>query len=165
MDRRGRPYKAVFGGSTLTAISGTRRAIKEMADGTIRVMVDIDPRFNAEFHRLFPQIDTPCAIAPLVNDFERIEHVEDEKPKGGALAKLAGMWCKEELFHEWLSGKPDFETFGKSPDGAAEYIRAFCGVGSRAELDNDGGAAEIFQRYIRVPYMKWLQERLDDAPF
>lgn len=70
----------------MSAISGTRRQIKEMADGTIRLSVDIDPRFNAEFHRLFPTIDMPVALAPLVNNFESQPEAhnsaqEDDKTK------------------------------------------------------------------------------------
>ena len=47
------------------AVSGTRRAIKELVDGTIRVMVDIDPRFRKQFFELFPEIDAAVALAPL----------------------------------------------------------------------------------------------------
>ena len=53
------------------AISGTRRAIKEMADGTIRVQIDIDPRFRSTFWALFPNIDMPVALAPLEANFEQ----------------------------------------------------------------------------------------------
>jgi len=47
------------------AIAGTRRSAKEMADGTLRVAVDIEPRDKARFHALFPEIDMPIAIAPM----------------------------------------------------------------------------------------------------
>jgi len=50
---------------TITAVSGTRRAIKELVDGTIRVQVDIDPRFRKQFFDLFPEIDMAVALAPL----------------------------------------------------------------------------------------------------
>lgn len=56
------------------AVVGTRRRIiKEMADGTLRVIIDIDPRFKADFHRLFPDVDLPVALAPLKPDFEYTE--------------------------------------------------------------------------------------------
>jgi hypothetical protein len=87
-----------------TAISCTRRQIKEMADGTIRVSIDIDPRFKSDFHRLFPNIDTPVALAPLELDFEQVpgDHrvavlnsdwkakveVEDKKPFGKEASEL-----------------------------------------------------------------------------
>lgn len=50
---------------TITAISGTRRAIKELVDGTIRVQIDVDPQYRKAFFELLPDIDMPVAIAPL----------------------------------------------------------------------------------------------------
>lgn len=50
----------------ITAVSGTRRSMKELVDGTIRVQIDIDPPQRADFLRLFPSIDMPVALAPLV---------------------------------------------------------------------------------------------------
>jgi len=48
------------------AVSGTRRSMKELVDGTIRVQIDIDPMYRELFFRLFGQIDMPVAIAPMV---------------------------------------------------------------------------------------------------
>ena len=48
-----------------TAISATRRSYKELVDGTLRVQFDIDPMYKRDFLKLFPDIDTPAAIAPL----------------------------------------------------------------------------------------------------
>lgn len=50
---------------TATAVAGTRRSMKELVDGTIRVQIDIDPPDRAAFLRLFPNIDMPVALAPL----------------------------------------------------------------------------------------------------
>ena len=72
----------------MTAISATRRQMKEMADGTIRVQVDIDPAFRAAFLQAFPSIDMPIALAPLVRDFERRPETPKEQ-KGGAGASEA----------------------------------------------------------------------------
>jgi hypothetical protein len=141
----------------MNAISGTRRAMKEMADGTIRVMIDIDPRFRAQFHELFPQIDMPVALAPLTTDFERIEEKPEEKPKGGPLAKLAGMLCKDDRFLEYFYQHVNPKGYECSEEGAADYIRAICRVDSRAEIDSNGEAALRFHEYIRLPYMDWLK--------
>ncbi|SEN71688.1 hypothetical protein SAMN05216404_106175 [Nitrosospira multiformis] len=139
----------------MSAISGTRRALKELVDGTIRVQIDIDPRFKTQFHQMFPNIDMPVAIAPLVSDFER---QEEEKPKGGPLCRLAGIWCKDEDFQEWLymaynDGVPVDE------EEAADWIRVTCGVASRSELDHNEAAAVKFQERIRAPYMEWMKTR------
>lgn len=47
------------------AVTGVRRAFKEMADGTIRVAIDIDDGCKADFMRLFGEVDVPVAIARL----------------------------------------------------------------------------------------------------
>jgi hypothetical protein len=144
--------------SEIQAISGTRRALKEMADGTIRVQVDIDPRFKAEFLRLFPNIDAPCALAPLVADFEQREP-EPEKPKGGALAKLAGMLCTDPEFWAFLTKQFTLTAACGNAEEAAEIIREACGVQSRADLDNDPDAAAEFHRLVRGPWQKHCQQR------
>ena len=126
----------------MEAISGTRRAMKEMADGTIRVQIDIDPSCRAAFLQLFPNIDMPVALAPLVADFER-----QEKPKGGELARLAGQLCQNPMFQEWCEAE--------SAEAAAEWVRLTCGVVSRSELDHDATAAGKFHRLVRLPFLEW----------
>lgn len=131
----------------MSVISGTRRAMKELADGTIRVQIDIDPIYKDQFLAAFRSIDMPVAIAPLVADFEK-----PKAPKGGPLAKLAGQWCRDPAFHRWLG------MDGPSAvDKAVDVIRARCQVVSRADLDNDHEAAERFHALIRIPFMEFMQ--------
>lgn len=129
-------------------ISGTRRAMREMADGTIEVKIHIDPAHRKAFMEHFGQIDMPVAIAPLVADFEQRE---TEKPKGGELAKLAGMLCND----------PEFQRFIDAPDSdqAAEKIRKLCRVQSRVEFDMDPGAAAEFHKMIRGPWLRYRASR------
>lgn len=142
-----------------TVISATRRQYRELVDGTIEVRLHIDPRFKADFHRLFPSIDTPCALAPLALDFEKLSKYPEEQ-KGGELARLAGMWSKDPLFWEWL--KNLYKSTGRTiPDfnetSAANWIRATCGVSSRSEIDHIISATELFHKNIRVPFNSWLK--------
>lgn len=141
-----------------SVISGTRRQVRELVDGTLEVKFHVDPRFKADFHRLFPNIDTPVAIAPLVADFERREPTSEE-PKGGPLCKLAAMWCKDEEFWEWL-----YEHYGQgvpvlNEEEAAELLRALCGVQSRSELDHKPEATARFLNLVRAPFMAWMKEQ------
>jgi len=136
----------------MSAISGTRRAMKEMADGTVRVQIDIDPRFRNEFFNLFGQIDMPVALAPLVSDFEKSTSSSEavlDKPKGGPLARLAGRLCQDAEFLFWA------DVGGE--DDAAAWIRNLCGIQSRSELDHDKRAAEIFHREVRKPFLEWKE--------
>lgn len=133
----------------MSAISGTRRAMKEMADGTVRVQIDIDPKYRNEFFNLFGQIDMPVALAPLVSDFEKSTSDEadiQQKPKGGELAKLAGMFCQSVGFWEFCRAD--------DADEARDWILRICGIESRRDLDHNPSAAKIFHERIRKPYME-----------
>lgn len=98
-----------------------------------------------------------------IGEDERPVQPEPEKPKGGALAKLAGMWCESPDFQEWITttGFPDavWPSGNSAAECAANGIRAICRIESRAELDNDPAAEERFQRLIRGPYMKHIATR------
>ena len=147
-----------------SGISGTRRAMKEMADGTIRVQVDIDPAFRMAFLQMFPNIDMPVALAPLRADFEQqapTPSTEQEKPKGGALAKLAGQFCNDTDFWSFLEDHHAVQYASLTPPGdvAAEFIRSKCGIQSRADLDHNREAAEIFNAEFRLPFLAWQGEQ------
>lgn len=139
------------------AISGTRRAMKELVDGTIRVQVDIDPECRAAFLTLFPEIDTRVAIAPLRSE------AKAQPPKGGELARLAGMLCADAPFQAWIQQNVSVhdlpsvtESMGvDNAELAAMIVRNVCGVESRAELDSDVRAAEIFRERIYNPFNEY----------
>ncbi|VWB76392.1 hypothetical protein BLA6993_03611 [Burkholderia lata] len=75
-----------------------------------------------------------------------------QHPKGGPLARLAGLWANEPAFLDWMQsiGQP-----ANTPADAAEFIRARCGVESRSFLDHDAGAKARFDQYVRLPYAKF----------
>lgn len=85
--------------------------------------------------------------------------------KGGALCKWAAMRSHDKLFLQWLSEEvplPDeklrpvtwWDEAGE--DRVARWIRWSCGeIESRADLDNNPKAAEIFHERIRRPYSEW----------
>lgn len=142
----------------MTAIAGTRRKIQELVDGTLRVMIDIDPKFKKAFLDNFPEIDMPCALVALNPDFEKWDQetrLYPDKPKGGPLCKLAAQWCKNTVFQQW-SGV-------SSEEEAATFIRDMCGIKSRSELDNNPVMAERFNDMFRIPFMNFLKTNLKDS--
>lgn len=82
---------------------------------------------------------------------------DDQEPKGGALAKLAGMFCQQSEFWEFLVARSTGPTCCESVNDAAATIRHICGIESRAELDSNAEAAAIFHEQIRLPYVRWKQ--------
>ena len=94
------------------------------------------------------------ALVEIGDDEQPVQKPEiAEKPKGGALSKLAGMWCASPEFWAWASSG---ERVIDSVDKAADLIRRYCKIESRAELDSNESAATLFNTYIRGPYMKHM---------
>ena len=79
---------------------------------------------------------------------------EPEKPKGGPLAKLAGMWCDDANFIDWWL---DNDGIGMDQLTPAEAIRTVCKVKSRAELDHNPEARKLFDMHFRIPYQRHLE--------
>ncbi|NPT59074.1 hypothetical protein [Paraburkholderia elongata] len=140
--------------SDIAAVSGATTTIKTLADGTFRLSIDIEPRHAQAAFALFGSPGTPVALARITNEaataFDQREP-EPEKPRGGALAKLAGMWSNATHFWEFC----DVDN----ADDAAEWIRTTCLIESRAELDNSMIAKQNFEKFVRGPYMKFMQAR------
>lgn len=138
------------------AISGTRRAMKELVDGTLRVSIDIDPQSRRDFLRLFSEIDMRVALAPLK---PQLVVASDDGLKGGELARLAGILCSDNDFRMWLQSFAPADLVkaamdAKEPDErAAIVMRGICGVDSRAELDHNAAAAERFHELVRKPWL------------
>ena len=132
-----------------------------LADGTLRIVFEFEPRHAQAAFALFGVSGSPCVIARLTQEAsiaaQQAETVAGddiptayEKPKGGLLARLAGQLCAEEKFQSWMCVETEA--------GAAKLVREICVVDSRAELDHNEMAAERFHTQIRKPYVEWLRQ-------
>jgi hypothetical protein len=102
-----------------SAVSGTRRQMRELVDGTIEVKIHIDPMFRDAFLTLFPHIDMGVALAPLANgpapqpEPASICATETQKPapvspgkertSSQRLSEYSAILCKNDEFRLWLS--------------------------------------------------------------
>lgn len=83
-------------------------------------------------------------------------------------AERAGIVCNDPQFYTFLRTEdPDrwMEIlFGAEDEksGAAQYIREYCGVDSRADLAKSPKAAEKFE-YLHGQFRMWLQHEAGDA--
>lgn len=149
--------------NTPAAIMGASGAVKTMADGTLRIQIDVEPRHARDAFLLFGTPGTSVALARLTAEAATAEvrkELDPERQKGGALCKLAAMWCSEDEFHNFLAATMKWAKSYSEPITsvvAANIIRETCGVASRADLDHDERAALIFHRDFRLPYQRWLQ--------
>lgn len=116
-----------------------------------------------------------CVLVEIGDDDLPIQPESTEKAKGGALARLAGMWCQDHRFYEFIrpiydklmggsgSGHGDLEIrpYPHNVQDVQSFCRhailVLCDIDSRAELDNNQSAAEIFHRRIREPFSEILK--------
>jgi hypothetical protein len=152
----------------MSAIPCASVSMKTMADGTLRISFDVEPNHAQDAFKLFAAPGTPAAIAALQVGYAQAGNApipsnpgELEKPKGGALAKLARRWGNDPEFKNWINSTTHNGIYWhcNSPNEAKLFVLEICEIDSRAELDSDEVAAETFQRLIRGPYVKYLHAR------
>ena len=144
----------------MSVIPASSVNLKTMADGTLRISFDVEPMHAQDAFQLFAAPGTQAALTALRSGtyLERPtvkDSLTPEKPKGGELARLAGIWCNEPKFWRWIRIADGADVDNDMQ--AASWLRAVCEVESRAELDNNDRAAMRFQELIRLPYMDYLR--------
>lgn len=97
-----------------------------------------------------------AALVEVGDDEQPVQQSEPEKPKGGELARMAGVLCQDVEFRIFMNAQG---WHAGSDQEAAETIRQMCGVKSRADLDHDFEAATVFHRVIRGAWVKWKAAR------
>ena len=108
---------------------------------------------NQSGHRL------AAVLVEIGDDEQPVAQPEPEKPKGGALAKLAGMLCADPEFWNFLTKQFTLTAVCECDATAAEIIREVCEIESRSELDWHTDAANRFHSLIRSPWIKWRERR------
>ncbi|OWV29475.1 hypothetical protein [Halomonas campaniensis] len=88
--------------------------------------------------------------------------------KGGQHARRAAMLCQNPRFALYLDHRRrrfHQMAYGSMPDGThtkedcEDWLRAACGVKSRAELDHNDDARSMLDR-IMADYSKWERQQL-----
>jgi len=148
----------------MSVIEGASVSVKTMADGTLRLTVDIEPRNAQAAFALFGAPGRAVALAALKDGAGAVQepvtgNPVTEAPKGGEWAKLAGMWCADPDFWAFLNQTFPDDSRVANADDAALAVRVYCGIDSRAELDHDAAALHLFKTHFRLPFMKWMTAR------
>lgn len=159
----------------MSAIEAASVSVKTMADGTLRITFDIEPANAQAAFAMFGAPGTPAALAALkVGHAAKSDKPAEDKQKGGELAKLAGMLCREPAFVEFIRpvydkimggtgrawGDVSPDDFGGSTELYARHcILVICELKeSRSELDHNSAAATLFHELIRKPYQLLAQQ-------
>lgn len=136
----------------MTAIEASFIRMKSMADGSLQLVVEVEPRNAVAAFTLFGSPGTPLALAAL----QCAKAEPAEMPKGGPLARDVAMMCANPEFHRWaqVAFPAQWEAaYGKTPtEWAASVVRSVCCIESRAELDSNDAAAKRFHLLLRKPF-------------
>lgn len=83
-----------------------------------------------------------------------------QKPKGGYASKWIALRCAESAFRQFIIETNPFGwRISTDEHMAADQVRQWCQVESRADIDHNLVAKAIFDEQIRIPYMKWCVTR------
>jgi hypothetical protein len=162
-------------------IEATSGQCRTMADGTLRLTVDISPTHAQDAFRLFGMAGLPMVLARLTPEAAKysaqdaaieadgqakgaseVEQASEDEIKGGKLSQWAAQRCNDHDFYMFLRKNFDAHYTG-TPVDIQDYCRKLilitCGIESRRWLDHDVDAAAIFNGKIRIPYSecrRWL---------
>lgn len=96
------------------------------------------------------------AVLVELNDDETPKAPEAPTPKGGLLAKSAAMLCDTSQFQSFARERHEWDEAIAANQNAAEFIRSFCRVNSRAEIDHSPTARALFAQ-LMADYRAWQQ--------
>ena len=95
------------------------------------------------------------AVLVELNDDDTPKPQETDRPKGGTLAQSAGVLCDTDLFQQYALAMTRLSVTGLTrSQAAAEYVRDYCHVNSRAELDHSPTAKQLFAQ-LMADYRDW----------
>lgn len=157
-------------GNVTSVVQASSAGVKDMADGSLRITFEFEPRHAAEAFALFGPRGRSVAVAALrdgfaavVGDDEQpvtVNPVSESKGRGklGDLCWRAVQWCADPEFQRWIVERADLVN-EPSEEVAKTVICSWCLIGSRRDLDTNRDAADRFNRLIRAPYQKHLIAR------
>lgn len=143
-------------------IEAVSRRVSTMADGTLRLTVDISPIHARDAFALFGMPDAPIVLARLTQQAAikgAQQEVINAEIKGGALSQWLALRCAEHQFWEFVSNKSYAAKHISSFAECDADVKLFLGIESKRELDNDKEAEQRFHKMIRLPYAEWLMGR------
>jgi hypothetical protein len=127
-----------------------------LADGTLRLIFDIEPRHAQAAFALFHSPGTPAALARLISPRSEIVVAEEKefKSKIGHNCISACDLCKDKQFQSWSKSVNE--------EDAKQFILSTCKISSRKELDSNQEAANIFRTLIIIPFKSWYPIKIEE---
>ena len=142
----------------MSAIEGATVNLRTMADGTLRITIDVEPGSAQAAFALFGAPGTPVALAAL-----KVGHAlksdAPAEPKGGPLSQWLAQRCNEVAFREWVWQAVPLCGPEPTCDEASDSICGYIGVNRKREIDGDRHAPTNLKTLVMKPYSDWLKKR------
>jgi hypothetical protein len=145
----------LYKGDVMTALYGTFVRLQTMADGGVRLVLDLGCSLaDIAALNLMPgaafglaRINGESTIAPITKTLN-----VPTPEKIGPLCRLACNFCKSQKFRDWLAFF-EYQLFDEAE--AKIWLLTTCEIQSRKDLDTDTKAAKKFHSRVRRPFMAW----------
>ena len=122
---------------------------RQVCQIVIEIPIEQGAEFVARFGTPLPGKNVPVALA-------RIDENAVKEKKGGKLCQRAAILCGEPAFWKFLDEKTT-SGLGHNEDYSTHYLRGYCGVSSRRELDhNDEAGRKFFDLVAQYEVWKTL---------
>lgn len=159
----------------LAVVPATYVKFSTMVDGTLRVVLDIEPKNMADAIGLFSKPGAPVAIARLTDSAAVAADRQDEGVRPEAVSPAAerrplsiaaqcALRCQEYSFQRFCrknladSHAWDYvEASGDETTDIIRFVRAYCGVNSRRDLAKNSLALDRWQS-LEADYLHWQRE-------
>jgi len=92
-----------------------------------------------------------AVLVEIGDDEKPVEQAVKPEAKGGELSKWAALRCKDVAFLRWGGFQSEVQ--------ACDAIYRACRIESRAELDSNETAKQIFNTEFREPFAAWCKAR------
>lgn len=145
----------------MTILSASTVGLRTLADGTVRVTVDIEPNLRTEAFELLGTPGRSIAIAALKDGHGQVKIEDQQKPAGASYADLGPLcrealdMCKNVAFYQFIA----VEGWDRNEEGAKKFILHCCNVESRKDIDGNAEAARIFRTRVRSGFQQWLRDQ------
>ena len=142
----------------MNAIQASSAGVKDMADGSLRITLEFEPRHAKEAYAMFGARGTAIAVAALTQE-AAIVHAQTEtinEPKGGLLSQWLAIRCGEPEFWAFVKARSFSPDITNAQLCDAE-VKLYLNISSKKEVDNNKLAEQRFREMIRNPYTDWVE--------
>jgi hypothetical protein len=143
----------------MTVLSGAAMTLRTLADGTVRVTVDFEPKDRKACMEMMGEPGQPIAVTALKAGHAAASPGPSPSFRDlGAICREAIDLCKNPAFHGYVEAVTRKPLHSVGEVEAKAFIVNQCSVTSRKELDTAEGARDLFIGHIRTPFQAWLRK-------